>query len=164
MSRMLALLVVVGCEAPSPEEGPFEGPGFDAEAGLIEPVDGPLLVALTELHVRNAPGPGQRFGEHARAIGDHLYGSQPPIPGFVGGSFRNVGQLQWWTMTVWRDEASMLAFIVSEPHILAMAETSAVAERARSTHLEISADELPYGWDVALPILEAKDWTYGEAP
>jgi hypothetical protein len=164
MLRILGLVVVVGCQTPEAEEGVFEGPGFDPSTGLIEPVDGPLLVALTELHVRNAPGPGRRFGEHAQAIGEHLYGSQPPIPGFIGGSFRNVGQLQNWTMTVWRDEASMLAFVVSEPHVLAMGDTAEVSVRARSTHLEISPDELPYEWDVALPILEAEDWTFGEAP
>lgn len=163
MYRLFALFLLA-CAAPAPEEGAFEGPAWDPEAGLANPTGAPLLLALTELHVRNAPGPGKRFGEHAQAIGEHLYGSQPPIEGFVGGSFRNVGQLQWWTMSVWRDETAMMSFVVSEPHVLAMGELTDVSVRARSTHLEISEDDLPFTWDDALPILEEEPWTFGEAP
>jgi hypothetical protein len=154
----------MGCGSPVPEVTPFEGPGFDPAIGLIEPDEEVLILALTELHVRNDPVGGPRFGEHAQTIGNHLYGAEPPIPGFVGGSFRSVGQLQQWTMTVWRNEESMLDFVVSEPHVLAMIDTATVAERARSTHLEIGAEQLPFEWEEALPILEGLNWTYGEAP
>lgn len=167
MVRLLTLSTLCSlgaCADPAPETTPFEGPGFDATTGLIEPVDGPLIVALTQLDVHNAPGPGKRFGAYAQSIGDYLYGSDPAIPGFVGGSFRNVGKLHWWTMTVWRDEASMMDFVLSEPHVLAMGEISELAARARSTHTEISTDDLPYEWDVALDVLEPLDWKFGRAP
>jgi hypothetical protein len=161
MSRLLPLLLLLGCAEPEPEISIFEGPMFDANTGLKTDISGPVIVALTELHVRNQPGPGKQFGDHANRIGEYLYGSEPPVPGFIGGSFRNIGKLQQWTMSVWTDEASMVAFILSEPHLGAMAVVDEVSTFAKSTHIEVDPSELPFTWDRALDELEPLDWTYG---
>lgn len=159
---MWTVLLFLACATPEAETTPFEGPGFD------ESTDQPLIaqdsyvLAITELHVINAPKPGNAFGEHADAVGTHLYSGQTEIPGFVGGSFRNVGKLQWWTLTVWTDEPSMLAFVTSEPHVNAMADLSAVAKSARSTHLTITKDQVPVEWDFALEQIDDVDWMIGD--
>lgn len=155
----MPILVLSACSKAVPEETPFEGPGYNSETNTLVLQDTPLVVALTELHVKNAPGPGKRFGEHADAVGTHLYGDEPA--GFVGGSFRNVGKLQWWTMSVWTDEASMNDFVLSEPHASAMTELAQVSSAARSTHLDFPAGGPPPSWDWALDQLEEVDWLVG---
>lgn len=160
MARSWWFLAAMGCASKEPVETPFEGPGLDPETGRLAAQDAPLVVGLTELHVKNAPGPGKRFGEHADAVGSYLYAEEPP--GFVGGSFRNVGKLEWWTMTVWTDETAMLEFVVSDPHAEAMVALTDVARAARSTHVEFPAGEAPPTWDWALDALEDVDWLIGE--
>ncbi len=162
MKYIVGSLVLVACATPEPVETPFEGPGLDVETGALDAQDAPFVVGLTELHVRNAPGPGKRFGDHADAIGTYLFKEEPP--GFVGGSFRNVGKLEWWTLTVWTDEAAMTEFVLSTPHVEAMTEISELAKRARSTHREFPAGEAPPTWDWALDELGTEPWLVGEAP
>lgn len=159
MFRFVPVFALVACADPVPVETPFEGPGYDEDTKLLVTQDRPFVVALTELHVKNAPGPGKRFGAHAEAVGEHLYGDEPP--GFVGGSFRNVGRLQWWTLSVWTDEASMTDFVLSEPHVSAMTELAELSTAARSTHTDFESGGAPPSWAWALDTLDAVDWTVG---
>jgi hypothetical protein len=156
----LSLLSAAACN-PEPETAPFEGPGWDAEAGaLIEPQE-EYLVGLTHLRVRNAPGPGKRFGEHAEAVATWLFEHEPE--GWVGAGFRNVGKLDWWTMTVWESEEAQLEFVVGDVHAQAMAELSEVAKSAESLSLWVPAEEVPLEWDRALQLLaDEPGFTYGE--
>lgn len=151
--------LLLACTTPEPVETPFEGPGLDTESGQLVAQEEPFVVGLTELHVKNAPAPGEKFGDHAQAIGEYLFKEQPP--GFVGGSFRNVGQLEWWTMTVWTDEDAMMEFVLSEPHVNAMADLSVVSKAARSTHVSVPAGGEAPTWDWALDTLEAEPWLIG---
>lgn len=165
MRPVLVLACLSAC-TPEPEILAMDGPGFQGGPDLIAPRDGTYVVALTHLQVKNAPGPGKRFGELVGGITDVLYPEQGPygdVPGWVGASFRNVGKLQWWTMSVWEDEASMMEFVASGPHLLAMTEISDVSAAAEATRLEVTADELPLDWDDALDRLNASDdYTLGE--
>jgi hypothetical protein len=56
----------------------------------------------------------------------------------------------------------MMEFVLSEPHVSAMADLSAVSSAARSTHLEITADQVPVDWDFALDTLDEVDWLIGD--
>ena len=163
MNNVLKLTIVIGaggCGAPEVEISPFEGPGYDAETGLISPQD-EYLVGLTHLRVRNLPGPGKRFGEHADAVATWLFENEPE--GWVGASFRNVGKLDWWTMTVWESEEAQIAFIMSDVHADAMGALSDVARGAESRSLWVPAAEVPPDWDVALDWLaDTQDYTFGE--
>jgi hypothetical protein len=155
----LALLAAAAC-TPEPEIRPFAGPGWDDATGLVAP-QAEYLVGLTHLRVRNLPGPGKRFGEHAEAITDWLYDEEPE--GWVGASFRNVGRLEWWTMTVWESEEAQLTFIVGDVHGAAMADLSTMAKGAESRSLWMTADEIPPSWDEALDLLaDGTDYTFGE--
>lgn len=160
MRWMTVLAALCLACSPEPEISPFEGPGFDSEANALKSAkDSPYVVALTWLQVKNAPGPGGRFGEHANAAGTSLF--EEGLEGFVGVSFRNIGRLNWWTMTVWEDEASMAAWVYSGVHLEAIEAFPDVAANARKAVVERDADEVPMDWDEALSILDAQeDYVY----
>lgn len=161
MRTVAFVLVVVGGCAPEVVEGPLEGPGFDAETGALALEGESFLVALTHLQVKNAPKPGKTFGDHANAVGEHLFTTEPE--GWVGAAFRNVGRLNWWTMTVWTTEEAELAFVVSEPHASAMLDFPQIVVGGESVSLWVPADELPMAWDTALDTLLAEhDFLYGD--
>ncbi len=158
--RVLAVLLSLSACAPAIEADLLEGPGYEAGKLAAEP-EGTLWVGLTYLRVKNAPGPGKTFGDHAGAIGEHLLGPNPP-EGVVGTAFRNEGRLRWWTWSVWESEEAMLAFVTDELHLAAMADFLDVTAAAKSTRFAVAADEVPATWDDALDVLSAEDWLVGE--
>ncbi|MBX2797625.1 MAG: hypothetical protein KTR31_08155 [Myxococcales bacterium] len=144
------------------EESPLSGPGFDELSGDLLGTHDTYLVGLTHLQVKNAPGPGGRFGDHANAVANHLFEEEPE--GWLGAGFRNVGRLQQWTMTVWEDEEAMLDFVTSDPHLAAMADITDISAGAVSRSLELESSALPLPWDEALALLlEQQDYTIGDA-
>jgi hypothetical protein len=161
MTRVALPFVLLAACSDEPEIAPFEGPGWDSETGtLIEPQE-QYLVGLTHLRVRNAPGPGKRFGEHAEAVATSLFETEPE--GWVGVSFRNVGRLDWWTMTIWETEEAQLEFVVGDVHAAAMGALTDVAKSAESLSLWVPAEEVPMDWDRALELLaDEPGFTYGE--
>lgn len=159
---MIAMFVtsLLACTTPEPEETPLEGPGFDEATGEFIGEGETFVVALSHLQVKNRPSPGGRFGDHAEACGNDLFDSEPP--GWLGAAFRNVGRLDWWTMTVWADERSMLEWVVSEPHSAAMRDFSQVAAGGEFKNFEVTAEELPMSWDRAMwELFEAPDTVAG---
>jgi len=158
LSLLPVLLVACG---PRVEEGELEGPGVDEEGRITVDAD-ELLVGLTHLQVKNAPKPGKRFGELAEAIGNHLFDTEPE--GWVGAAFRNEGRLNWWTMTVWESEEALMDFVVSEPHVTAMAEMGDISVGGETRTLWLPTEELPVEWDRALDLLTAEqDSVYGDS-
>lgn len=153
-------MMVAGC-TPELVEGPLEGPGFDPETGAPN-LEGDLVLALTHLQVKNLPGPGKKFGDHANEVGTYLFTEEPP--GWLGAAFRNVGKLNWWTMTVWTDEVSELQFVVSEPHGSAMVDFPDIVVGGESRSVVVPASELPIDWDAALDLLLAdQDFEFGDS-
>ncbi|MCA9568988.1 MAG: hypothetical protein KC656_14160 [Myxococcales bacterium] len=152
--RTLFLLLLVGC-SKSPEIQPFQGP--DGVEGLETGVDEVLWV-VTHLRVRNAPGPGGRFGELANTIGNDLF--ENPREGWLGASFRNIGRLDWWTLTAWESEEAMNAWVVSPDHATAMAEFTEIAVSGENKWIRRPASEGVMDWDTALLALEQPDFSY----
>lgn len=153
MSLSIAVLFL-GC-SQQPEVQPFEGP--EGVVGLETDAEEVLWI-VTHLRVRNAPGPGGRFGELATAVGNDLY--ETPRQGWLGASFRNVGRLDWWTMTAWESEEDMLAWIGSEHHATAMREFTDVASAGENVWIRKPASAGVLGWDEALEALEEPDYAY----
>jgi hypothetical protein len=153
MRFVVATLALAAC-TPAPEVSPFEGPDGVTTLQTTQPE---VLVAMTHLRVRNAPGPGRQFGEHANAIGNHLYETKPD--GWLGASFRNVGRLDWWTLTVWESEEAMLAFVVSEPHVSAMIDIDVVSAGAESRTEWMAVEDAPPSWDLVVERLETDPQT-----
>ncbi|MCB9678063.1 MAG: DUF3291 domain-containing protein [Alphaproteobacteria bacterium] len=146
----IAAMLVLGACTPEPEISPFEGPD-----GVLEVVTDQeqVLVATTHLRVKNAPGPGRRFGDHADAVGNWLYETRPD--GWLGAGFRNVGRLDWWTLTVWESEEAMRAFVASEPHLSAMRDIAEVSAGAEARSEWMAAEDAPPDWDHIVERLEA---------
>lgn len=149
-----ALLFMAACSS-SPETTPFEG--RDGAITLETEVDEVLWI-VTHLRVRNAPGPGGRFGDHANAVGNDMF--ENPRAGWLGASFRNVGKLDWWTLTAWESEESMLQWVVSEPHASAMSAFTDVAAAGENSWSWRPTSEGVMDWDAALALLENPDFEY----
>ena len=60
----------------------------------------------------------------------------------------NAAQLAFWTLTVWRDEAAMRAFMVSGPHKTAMPKLMEWCDEASVTHWNQDSADAP-SWAVA---------------
>ncbi|MEM6928428.1 MAG: hypothetical protein AAF602_15950 [Myxococcota bacterium] len=162
MLRFGLVLGGLACAPPVPEESPLEGPGFDPVTGALTAEGESFVVALTHLQVRNLPGPGRRFGDHAQTIGNYLFEEEPA--GWLGAAFRNVGRLDWWTITVWDSEQAMLEFVVSPPHAYAMAEFSDITVGGESRSIEIGPEALPIPWSDALgQLLSEPDFVHGDS-
>ena len=149
-------LLMVGCMVACTKEvveEPLSGPGFDEATGAFISEGDQFWVGLTHMQVKNAPGPGGRFGDHASAVGNHLYETEPE--GWLGAAFRNRGQLNWWTMTVWASEEDLTAFVISEPHVSAMVAFDDVAKGGQTRVLVVEPSELPMSWDRAMELLLA---------
>ena len=155
MSLILgAGLTAAGC--PQENAGQLEGPGFDEDTGAFLGDDGDYVVGLTYLRVRNAPGPGNRFGELATACGNNLFETEPD--GWLGASFYSVGKLEQRTMTVWESEEAMLDWVTSPVHTEAMLEIGDVSSEAKATVLDLTEADLPLSWEEALPIYDDLPW------
>jgi len=149
------LFLLIAC-SPSVEILPFAGP--DGTSTVVTDRT-EVLVATTHLQVRNAPGPGRRFGDHADAVATHLYDNQPE--GWLGSGFRNKGQLHWWTLSVWESEEAMNAFVLSEPHVTAMSALTDVAAAAWSRAEWMPTEDAPPSWESIVERLEtAPDFEY----
>lgn len=72
-------------------------------------------------------------------------------PGLVGHAKRmELFGDQAWTVSVWQDEASLLAFVQSTAHRRAMAEAGDSFIDARFARLKVSRSSLPLPWDEVL--------------
>ena len=78
-------------------------------------------------------------------------------PGLVGRSFRlELSGDEAWRMTVWKDEASVAAFMFSEPHASAMEEARSTLAAERFARFWVPAGDGPPDWDRALAELDAR--------
>ena len=141
---ILALTFALAC---TPAE-PLEGPGYNETDGLLIDAE-ELVVAITYADV--AAGQKRAFNDHVEAVVEQTEES----PGFVARSLRGeIPGREVWTLTVWEDEESLLAFATSGAHLEAMSEYAALTEVAESRTWTIDASEMPVDWDDALLHLE----------
>lgn len=74
--------------------------------------------------------------------------------GFIGSSFRlqPFGN-EAWTLSVWENKTDMKQFVYGEPHLNAMKTASKAMMDAKTTHIELAAEQLPLSWHEALRLL-----------
>jgi heme-degrading monooxygenase HmoA len=109
----------------------------------------PALVALTA--TEHQPGQRRAFFRDTRRVLDEL----PEQEGLLGYSFRfEVFGNQAWTLTAWRDEAAMTAFVRSPAHRIAVQQSGDTAQNIRFVRLERPLESLPLPWKDLLPLLE----------
>ena len=155
LQAALSALALGGCAA----ETPFRGPGYDAKRGVIGGVGDKLVVSVTAAAVKDTPEARAVFWDYV----DQVEASLPDRPGFVGYSKRRelFGNTAW-TLTVWADSASLIAFIDSEPHRTAIRAASDSFDDARFARVTVDRSEVPVSWERALALLETSGRHYFE--
>lgn len=121
----------------------FRGPGYDKARGVTIP-DPPetVIVALTNATV--IPDNRKAFDDYTRRVVRIL----PEQPGLIGYAVRTrpFGH-EVWTMTVWRSEADVEAFLESDTHRAAIREGITGVHTARFHRFRIPPDQVPPSWD-----------------
>lgn len=127
---------------------PLQGSAVDANGALMA---GQYVFSTTRLKLRFTPAAGQRFNELMGPISTALASQPGLLAQSVATSTRcNVAR----TLTVWRDEASMYAFVSSSSHTAAMAAVSEVSRGgSRTTHW--SGAQSQGSWEFAAQSLVA---------
>ena len=124
---------------------PFAGPGYDPALGLTAPPQSSYVAHTTQVMVR----PGAE-GDFDAAVGQVL-AQLAETEGLVGYSLAlepTCGFAR--TLGVWESEQAMYAFVGTGAHAAAMSQTAVLSRTGRTTHWEITAEEIPLAWDLAL--------------
>ena len=144
---LLSLFSLDGCAFATG----FQGPGYDRRKGVTLPGEDRLLVGLTKAVLRDDGALRSTFWDYVFKVADSL----PEQPGFVGYSLRReIFGKQAWTMTVWSDEASLIAFVESDLHQAAIRDALGALACVRFARLEIARAEVPISWERALALFE----------
>ena len=136
---------------------PFKGPGFDRASGVTDSDrDQTVIVALTHAVL----GDSRRHFDQGV---DRVVASLDQQPGLIGYSLRKeLFGNEAWTLTVWRDTASLEAFVRSGAHRQAMQTGSAELAAASFRRVEVPAAEIPIDWGTALEYLAEPQKSYGQ--
>jgi len=150
---VVSFVALGGCAIATP----FQGPGYDGRDSAAAEGPDKLIVAVTNGVLNGDSDARSRFWDHVAKVERSLSERQ----GFVGHSKRKeIFGNEVWTLTVWRDESSLNAFVQSDTHQTAIREAFGAFETARFARFEISRREMPVTWDRALAALEKANRTY----
>jgi heme-degrading monooxygenase HmoA len=136
-----------GCQVATP----FAGPGYTSADGVQLPgVGASVVVAVTQAKLDSARR--AEFDRHTRLIVEDL----PHQPGYIGHSRRTrlLGH-EVWTLTVWRDDASLDAFVRGPVHREAIRLGMRAVTQAKFLRMDWPTAEAPPSWSVVLQRLEA---------
>jgi len=71
--------------------------------------------------------------------------------GLIGYSLRaQLAAKQFWTLSVWEDEAALQAFVAAPPHVAVMTAMVPYMGQTRFVRWNVKGSELPLRWDDAL--------------
>jgi heme-degrading monooxygenase HmoA len=138
LAAVLGLTLLSGCAFST---GFREG----SAAGL--PPEAPVIVALTEAKLVSELDAHTVFWSRSRDVVRSL----ADRPGLVGYSIRlePLGT-RVWTMTVWRDEASLMAFVQSATHARAVRDGLPTMADGRFAQVRVTRAEAPLAWPDAV--------------
>lgn len=142
---------IAGCAMATP----FRGPGYSSRNGVtLAGVGETVWVGITNAVVNGSTR--KVFDDYTRKVVRSL----PTNDGFIGSSVRSrIFGNEVWTMTVWRDEAALDAFVSSPSHRAAMREGLAPVIRAKFLRCEVPRASVPPTWDDVLRQLEGVEYT-----
>jgi quinol monooxygenase YgiN len=138
------VMALYECTEPIMDARPLSGPGYDPATGVITPMQDSYVISTTQILPRPEKQSDffalvgmvtadldQRDGMIAYSLG------LEPTCGFAR------------TISVWRDEAAMMAFATGDAHMAAVGQSFDVGITGRVMHFTLPASEMPVTWDVA---------------
>ena len=123
----------------------FVGPGIDSNGALVDTGQKSYVVGATAAYIQ--PDNESKFFELTGAVFQSLSSSDGFI-GFSAGTSDQCGLAR--TLTVWKDDASLMQFVVSDAHAAAMAAGTDVISQGATTSYVLPADQIPPSWDDAV--------------
>ncbi len=127
---------------------PFKKTALAREGGLAP--DRPVLVVVSATEHR--PGMRSEFFKDTKAV----LATMGEQPGLLGHAVRfEIFGNKAWTMTAWKDEASLTAFVRSPAHREAVRRSGETAQNIRFASAEMPLGALPMSWEEARRRLEA---------
>jgi hypothetical protein len=125
--------------------------GFESQT---DAQSGSILVIVTEIVLHHA-----LWTPHLLHFSGPVIDAARTMPGNRHASVKPVSMRTWLTLTCWDSEADMRAFVRCDEHIVAMRQTSRLAESTRFKRIwwQGSADEI--GWGQAQSWLHDADST-----
>jgi quinol monooxygenase YgiN len=57
---------------------------------------------------------------------------------------------QFWTLSVWRDEAALQAFVTNSPHIRIMTSLLPYMDKTKFAQWQVKGSDVPLLWDAAI--------------
>lgn len=154
MTAIAALLGMLSCEVATPFRGPGASPG---SASAVTGGEAEVVVALTHAKVdwfkRGA------FDDYTQRVVNTIEQND----GLIGFSVRRqLFGVEVWTMTVWRDEASLEAFVASPMHREAIRKGMPAVVEAQFHRMRWPISDLPPSWDAMKRVLkDVPTRTYG---
>lgn len=145
----MVLPFLFGCAFNTPLSGPNYQSGAALEAvGITE-----VVVSLTEAELKRNRDARDLFWKYVDDIDVQL----ETQPGLIASSKRVTlfGQ-KAWTMTIWQDQAALMAFVQSDVHQIAARRTPDMITDGRFATFVMASRELPLDWDTALDRLQTE--------
>ena len=149
----MLLGVLSGCAIGTP----FKGPGYQSGKVTTVTEDDQVLVGLTYVKVGDDRDKNAIFWDHV----DRVHKSMEQHDGLIGHVVRRqIFGKKGWTMSVWKDEASLNRFVRSDVHQEAIQSGMPALVETRFARLVVHKDEIPISWSKAEKALEAQGGAY----
>lgn len=137
--------------------GKLAGPGVDAATGKLSPLPSTAVVSSTYLALKGDPAAQKRFGELMGPLSKALQ-SQAGLLAVQLASSKSCGSAR--TLAVWKDEESLLGFVMSAPHAEAVASVGNVSRGESVVTSWETSDVEEATWESAAKRLSAQDGPY----
>lgn len=138
--------------AGNPAPPRWAGPGVDQATGELIDDGSTYVVSATYLTIKPEGPAMQAFGEVIGPVVPELLGN-PGVVAFQLASSTECSSAR--TFTVWRDEESMMAFVMSDAHAMASARVSEISRGGSVVTHWTGAVVADITWETALTQLEA---------
>jgi heme-degrading monooxygenase HmoA len=141
---MLAMtFLVTSCKMGMPFHGPITeiaNPSSEETA----------VIALTYVKTGNDAAKNNVFWEHLMKVD----AAMPTQKGYLGHALRRVILgTEGWTMTVWENEQSLNAFVLSKTHQAAIQNGLGAVSQGRFARVTVKKSEVPISWKKAEQLL-----------
>lgn len=140
ITPLMGALALGGCAVSTPFHA------FDP-AALRQAGDTRAVISLTLAVLNDDDAAQDVFWRYV----EHVETTLPSQPGIIGFSKRTeLFGNQAWTMTVWRDEKSLIAFLGAPAHRAAVRDAMGALADAKFVRRSINIADVPMDWAIAV--------------